>query len=93
MHGPCQGFCGFLIVDTSRFLLCVGMLHLLEVSKGFALLLLQSLPGLLWLSHNGPHDVALTVCCWRRWKDCLTIGETSQLATLLVRLMQVIRSL
>lgn len=54
MHGSWQGFCGFLIVDTTGFLLCVGMLHLLEVFKGFALLLAVS--GFVQLSPNDPHD-------------------------------------
>ena len=38
---PGRAFCGFLIVDVTRFLLCVGMLHLLEVFEGFTLLLLR----------------------------------------------------
>lgn len=41
MHGSWHGFCGFLIVDTTGFLLGVGMLHILEVLTGFALLVLQ----------------------------------------------------
>lgn len=56
MQGPCEGFCEFLILDAKGFLLRVGMLYLLEISKGFALLLLQPVSGLVRLSQNGSHD-------------------------------------
>lgn len=55
MQGPCEGFCEFLILDATGFLR-VGMLYLLEISKGFALLLLQPVSGLVRLSQNGSHD-------------------------------------
>lgn len=60
------GLMWILIVDATGFLLCVGMLHLLEVFKGFALLLLQPVSGLVRLSQMAHMTFALTTCCWMR---------------------------